>query len=467
MDYNTVVNTLNKIGSVLSVEIKPDGTCGEICVEAANDTYLQSVNVAREDFVPGKPYYNYVPPTRNYEAMCFRCVKENRMIHSYINVAIYNAWMEVYLLPLKSAEDGKGYLLFSYDMTPKVDAEKMSDLSPDLAMEVIQTAVKLRETDDFQAAMDSIIDDIRVNCEANRCCILLTDFDNESCSVLCESVTEAEAHIKNVSAYVEEGFFHIVKTWHDLIAGSNCYIIHDAEELELLKEKSEIWYESLKDAGVFSLVIYPLKANGETIGYIWATNFNSENTLNIKAILEVTAFILASEISNHQLFEKTKVLSATDLLTGLYNRNAMNNRITNIVSGKEDVGGDYGVVFADLNGLKEVNDRQGHVAGDNLLKAAAALIRDVYVDSDIFRVGGDEFLVLVTKHTEIEFNAFVDKLKAKCENSDIVKLAVGTCFGDKTLDIRTAMHLADERMYADKEEYYRKHPELKYRGKQE
>ena len=182
---------------------------------------------------------------------------------------------------------------------------------------------------------------------------------------------------------------------------------------------------------------------------------------------EVTAFILASEISNHQLFEKTKVLSATDLLTGLYNRNAMNNRITNIVSGKEDVGDDYGVVFADLNGLKEVNDKQGHVAGDNLLKAAAALIRDVYVDSDIFRVGGDEFLVLVTKHTEIEFNAFVDKLKAKCENSDIVKLAVGTCFGDKTLDIRTAMHLADERMYADKEEYYRKHPELKYRGKQE
>ena len=63
MDYNIIVDGLNKIGSVLSVEIKPDGTCGEICVEAANDLYLQSVNVAREDFVPGKPYYNYVPPT--------------------------------------------------------------------------------------------------------------------------------------------------------------------------------------------------------------------------------------------------------------------------------------------------------------------------------------------------------------------------------------------------------------------
>ena len=74
MDYQGIVNGLNKIGSVLSVEINSDGSYGDICVEAANDTYLQSVNVKREEFVPGKPYYNYVPPTRNYEEMCFRCV---------------------------------------------------------------------------------------------------------------------------------------------------------------------------------------------------------------------------------------------------------------------------------------------------------------------------------------------------------------------------------------------------------
>ena len=92
MDYQGIVNGLNKIGSVLSVEINSDGSYGDICVEAANDTYLQSVNVKREEFVPGKPYYNYVPPTRNYEEMCFRCVTENRMIHSYINVGLYNAW---------------------------------------------------------------------------------------------------------------------------------------------------------------------------------------------------------------------------------------------------------------------------------------------------------------------------------------------------------------------------------------
>lgn len=464
MDFDIIVNSMNKVGSIMSVKINPDGTGGGICLEAANDIYLSSVRVKREDFVRGLPYYNYVPADRNYEAMSYRCVRENRMIHSYINAGQYNAWMEVYMIPLKSAEDGVGYYIFSYDMTPMVDAEKMADLSPELAVKVIQLAVKLRGTTDFQKSMDSIIEDIRINCEARRCCILLTDFSSRTCSVLCENVAEEDQGIPNVSSYLDERFFGIVETWDDLINQSNCFIIHDAEELELLKDKNLKWYDSLILAGVYSLVIYPLKANGQTIGYIWATNFNSENTLNIKSILEVTAFILAAEISNYQLFNKMKILSDTDLLTGLFNRNAMNNRITDIVSGRTSLSQDYGVAFVDLNGLKAVNDKEGHLAGDNLLRAAAVLIRDVFKDVEIFRVGGDEFLILDTKHSEPEFNFFIDKLREASEASNIVKIAVGTCFSKPDQDVRTSMHIADELMYKDKEEYYKKYPERKYRS---
>ena len=367
------------------------------------------------------------------------------------------------MLPLKSDEPDKGYYLFSYDMTPMLDAEKLSDLSPDVATKVIQTTIKLRENDDFYQAMNAIARDIRIDCGANRLCILLTDFKNRHCSVLSENVDDSENGIKTVSDYIEDGFINIVETWDDLINQSNCYIIHDAEELEFLKDKNLIWYESLKDAGVYSLVIYPLKANGENIGYIWATNFDSSDTLKIKSILEITSFILAAEIANHQMFRKMKILSDSDLLTGLYNRNAMNNRITDIVSGVNPLTDKYGVIFADLNGLKAVNDNEGHIAGDNLLKAAASVLRDTFTDSDIFRVGGDEFLILVTKHDEDEFNQLVQKLRDNSNATDIVRLAIGTCYGEPTLDIRTAMHLADERMYQDKEEYYKKHPELQYR----
>lgn len=483
MNYLPVVEHLSKVASVLSVKINEDGSCGEICLEAPNDLYLKSVNVSREDFVPGRPYWEYVQKDLNYEAMSYRCVCENRMIHSYVNAEFFNAWMEIYMLPLASDEKDKKYYLFSYDMSPKADANKLADLSPDVAARVIRTTLKLRETDDFRLAMNAIIDDIRVDCEANRGCVLLTDFKARTCAVLCDSLAEEE-EAPSMTDYLENGvfgdldkarwglgsidlnieFIDIVETWDKLIAGSNCFIIHDSDELERVKELSPVWYESLKCAGVYSLVLYPLKANGETIGYIMVTNFNSDNTLTIKSILEVTSFILASEISNHQLFRKLKILSDTDLLTGLYNRNAMNNRVTDIVNGETPLKGDYGVAFVDLNGLKVVNDKEGHIAGDNLLKAAAAVLKDTFGESEIFRVGGDEFLVLVVGHSEESFNNLITDLKTTSENSDLVKLAVGTCFGDEKLDIRQAMHLADERMYKDKDEYYKKHPELKYRN---
>lgn len=151
-------------------------------------------------------------------------------------------------------------------------------------------------------------------------------------------------------------------------------------------------------------------------------------------------------------------------LQGLYNRNAMNNRVTDIITGKKPMMNQYGVVFADLNGLKTVNDTEGHPAGDELLKLAAKMLREAFPEGEIFRVGGDEFLILQMGLTENRFNRLVKELRNCSENSPTVKLAIGTCFGDKELDIRNAMHVADEKMYQDKEEYYKLHPELQYRS---
>ena len=142
---------------------------------------------------------------------------------------------------------------------------------------------------------------------------------------------------------------------------------------------------------------------------------------------------------------------------------AMNNRITDIVTGVDGISGDYGVAFVDLNGLKTVNDEKGHTAGDHLLQDAAVMLKETFTDSEIFRVGGDEFLVIVTGHNEDEFNAYVKELRDKSDKSEAVKFAIGTCFEGEDFDIRGAMHLADERMYKDKEEFYDQHPELQRR----
>ncbi|MDD6825081.1 MAG: diguanylate cyclase [Oscillospiraceae bacterium] len=73
-----------------------------------------------------------------------------------------------------------------------------------------------------------------------------------------------------------------------------------------------------------------------------------------------------------------------DTLSGVYNRNAMNNRIDEYYSKKIALPYSIGVVFADINGLKRVNDQEGHQAGDRLIQSAAQLLKDAFSGYDIY-----------------------------------------------------------------------------------
>ena len=462
MDYSNFVNSLNKIACVVSVKKNEDGSFGMPCIAAANEPYLASVNVKKEDFVPSKPYTDYILKDSNFEAMSARCIRENRMIHAYVDAEFYHAWMDIYMMPMQSDED-YGYCLFSYDMNPKADTDRLADVSPQTALQVIKIALKLRENDDFYKAINSVIDDIREVCKADRSCLLLLDHVNHTCKVLGDSVKDGE-NVPRMDTYINEEFVRIVDTWQDMLGGSNCYIIHDEKELEKVKDVNYPWYMSMKMAGAYNLVLYPLRSHGGTIGYIWATNFNATDTLYIKSVLEVTTFILAAEISNRLMFEQVQKLSITDLLTGLYNRNAMNNRVTDVVTGKRSIPDKYGVIFIDLNGLKAVNDRDGHEAGDELLRESAGILKEVFPDCEHFRVGGDEFLVFAPGFEEKDFYDRIVLLRKRCDESPDVRFAIGSCYCTDGEDVRDAMHIADESMYKDKDEYYVQHPELKYRS---
>ena len=459
MDYQAFVNTVNKIACVVSVKSNPDRTPGDICIEAANDLYLKSLGMDPKDFVPGRPYYEYVPKKASFEGFALRSGFINILIHNYLYDQNYNGWLDNYFIPLASDKEDTKYVLFTYDMTPQSDAEKLSDITPFAAVRAIKTSVMLREGHNFEKTMQTVIENIREDCKASGCSLILTDFENKTFRFLGNSI--ADEDIEKAKDFDEASFFKVIETWDKLIAGGNGFLIMGS--LEDFKEKNKDWYETMEMLGIKNIALYPLRSKDKTIGYFWVTNFDTANMLHTRQVLELTSFLLASEVSAYILYKEMEKVSVTDLLTGTYNRNAMNNKITEITEGRYRLSDYYGVVFADMNGLKIVNDKQGHVAGDNLLKEGAQTLKKVFTGCDVFRVGGDEFLVIVENKSEEEFNALIKEIKELSDASETVKFAIGSCFKEASFDIRKAMHEADVDMYSDKQKFYSQNPELSRR----
>lgn len=152
--------------------------------------------------------------------------------------------------------------------------------------------------------------------------------------------------------------------------------------------------------------------------------------------------------------------SNTDELTDCYNRYAYEEEITALNSGAID--DDLVYVSIDVNSLKVTNDAKGHEAGDELLLGAAECMKKCFGPyGKIFRIGGDEFVVIM--HADDES---LEKVKRELEETtsswsgelvDEVALSCGYVSYKETedMDMRQIAVLADKRMYADKAKYYK------------
>ena len=458
MDFDKILSHYKAKACVMSVELYPDGSYGNIRVVAGNKAHCEEMESTQgRPFVPDCPYEFCFPKNQNFEDHCFRCVQSGKPLHAYVNLYMMGLWLNMFLMPLDSDREDVGYCVYCYDVAPKADSSAMADLSGDTASNVLKACIKLRGAENVKQTFQEVVEDIRKSCESDQCCILLTDAENRECSIFAESTREG-LKVQPMSRYVE-GFYAIAETWPETLAGSTCIIVKDERDMEKLRLTNPIWGSMLDLSGVKTIMLFPLRHGGELLGYLWTVNFNVDNTLIIKETLEVTTFLIASEISSYLLLNKLQTLSTIDSLTGVKNRNVMNNRIDQIVAGRKPT--PKAVIFADLNGLKYTNDEQGHLSGDKVLRSAAEILQYVFPKEDVYRAGGDEFMVLASDITEDELNTRIAKIRTMAKLSENVYFSIGVCCGEP--DVRRAMHVADERMYVDKKSFYIEHPELKYR----
>ncbi|HEX7242361.1 MAG TPA: diguanylate cyclase [Longimicrobiaceae bacterium] len=158
--------------------------------------------------------------------------------------------------------------------------------------------------------------------------------------------------------------------------------------------------------------------------------------------------------------EETRRLSLTDELTGLYNRRGFLALAQQQLRLAQRTGRDVALLFADVDGLKPLNDCFGHTAGDRALVETAGILRQIFRDSDVIaRVGGDEFVVLAPETSRRQGKAMTDRLQARVRERNAARgegpelsLSVGVAWYDpaRLCTVEALLAEADAAMYARK-----------------
>ncbi len=147
-----------------------------------------------------------------------------------------------------------------------------------------------------------------------------------------------------------------------------------------------------------------------------------------------------------------------DVLTGVKNKRAyvqMEIELDEQIKNKENL--EFAVVVCDVNGLKQVNDTQGHKAGDAFIQKASAVICNIFKHSPVFRIGGDEFAVILRNHDYLHRAELVQQLysvltEQKKSDNEMILLASGISdfHPEKDIRVQDVFERADSCMYQDK-----------------
>ena len=402
MTFQTIVDGIEKAACVVSVEKTENGGYGKLRIVTGNRAYIDTIEkpvgmtMLANKFVPDTEYTDYVPKDLNFEEACYEAAVNKKCVNSYAHPARFDVWFNMSFIPLSHEKDNLCYCLYIVEVSMKADAKRLSTVSADIASYVLETCIKLQNPDDFNEAMKEVCADVRDLCDSEHCCILLMDTEKRKCSVLCEAFSK-DTKLLPMDKYVDDAFYDIAYSWLDTIGGSNCLIVKNEQDMELIKERNPIWHDSITSAGGKTIVLFPLEFKDELLGFMWAINFSDDKALTIKETLELTSFILASELYSYKMIEHLRYMSYTDALTKLPNRFASSDYLADLIKRNEK----FTAVSIDLNNFKSVNDALGFKAGNQVLIEIARRWRAV---SDgqcsgskayITRINGDEFLLII------------------------------------------------------------------------
>ena len=407
MDFQKFVDCFFTPTCVISVEKTEAGGYGEIRIVAGNRKYLDMINMrlnckefyaapdAGSTFVENSLYTQYFPQNRNFEEVCFRAAVQRAEVHTYAHLNNLDLWLDIYAMPIDYEDGNTCYCTYSSALNPNADTIFSTLQASQTSNDVLKTCFKLHRADNLSDAMNDVISEIRKICKAECCTVLLMNEEKADYSILATDFRE-NSTIKRVTEFT--GYYNIAASWKDMLGvEGDCIIIQNNDDMERISRINNPWYQTLVEAGVVSVVLFPLRQGNDTLGYIWATNFDTDDTMRIKETLELTTFFISSHIARYKVIKHLQHMSYTDALTGLPNRFACTEYISDLIRKHKR----FATVSIDLNHFKSVNDTLGLEAGNQVLIEVARRWKAIadcerWESSDfITRINGDEFMIVI------------------------------------------------------------------------
>jgi len=239
------------------------------------------------------------------------------------------------------------------------------------------------------------------------------------------------------------------RIWFDMFKNQQNIVIHDINDI---KNSIPLGYELLAQQGIRNIIWVPLEKDEKLSGCIGLDNQASGVLETVIPFLQTVQYFITLAMQRNENEKSLFELSCLDKLTSFYNRNRYIQDIADIETRR----GAVGVVFIDLNGLKEINDCFGHDAGDKTLKTCADIIQGSFNFGTFYRIGGDEYVVICMDIGEEAFYDNVQILKNNFIDSSC-NVAIGSKWEKNCENIQNTIKIADELMYFDKKNFYQNH----------
>lgn len=452
--FKSIVNMCDMPCCIFSVEKNDDGSCGKIIMVATNAAFSMT-----GEEVEGQEYTYKLPRDTKFEEIVFQSAWNGQHYHDYVDTRrLYGFWTENDFVPLIHDEDSKvGYCQYMYTLTKELDSGKYSIISPDIASFVIRTCINLRKEEDFYSSMDVVVRDIREFTDSFAASILTISKDFDTFEVISGSVRNNALNIRDVFSTIP---YEVVESWESVISDTDCIVVRDELDMRYLETKAPAWVKTLRENNVSSLCLVPFIHQNTIIGYLYITNFDTKNVVRYKDTIELVSFFLSSEAAHHLFIDKLKTLSNVDLRTGVLNRNAMNTKVDELAVELRYNPKPFSVAFCYLNTLKTINTNQGHDAGNDLLKDAGNILKEVFEGDYIYRSAGDEFAIISTGCPEEEFKNKIEVLREKAHDPNWVYFTVGYYSDATEGELHNAMHFANEYEKEFREEFFFNNPDM-------